>query len=158
MRIKCSLPLVGETLDIIDMADPGRESITEPGRDMAKVASDMARGSSIWFCSTTCNKRVFIDAIPSLLVTLSLRQSRKVRVYKLKIIVLRLIHIIQRSFSTDASIDGEALLVLSTLRVWGIYIHIHVYILYYDLILPPRRKQNDVIIRRSCLGIRISNV
>ena len=39
--------LVGDTLEMMDMAEPGRESITDPGRDMARVARDMARGSSI---------------------------------------------------------------------------------------------------------------
>ena len=45
--------LVGEEMDMIDRAEPGRSSITEPGLDMTKLASDIARGSSIWFCSTT---------------------------------------------------------------------------------------------------------
>ena len=46
--------LVGEEIDMMDMAEPGRSpSSTEPGRDMTRLARDIARGSSSWFCSTT---------------------------------------------------------------------------------------------------------
>ena len=43
-------------MDRRERAEPGRsaESSTEPGRDITRLASDMARGSSTWFCSTTC--------------------------------------------------------------------------------------------------------
>ena len=49
--------LVGEEMDITEKAEPGLSSITEPGLDMTRLASDMARGSSIWFCSTTCKQK-----------------------------------------------------------------------------------------------------
>ena len=43
-------------MDRRERAEPGRsvESSTEPGRDITRLARDMARGSSTWFCSTTC--------------------------------------------------------------------------------------------------------
>ena len=44
--------------DMTDMEDPGRSSITDPGLDITRLASDIAIGSSTWFCSTTLRESV----------------------------------------------------------------------------------------------------
>ena len=45
---------VGDTIGPkLERADPGLESMTDPGLDMIMLARDIARGSSTWFCSTT---------------------------------------------------------------------------------------------------------
>ena len=44
--------------DMTDMEEPGRSSITDPGLDITRLASDIAIGSSTWFCSTTLRESV----------------------------------------------------------------------------------------------------
>ena len=56
--LKLALPrlgvLVGDSRGPkFESADPGLDSITDPGLDMTILARDIASGSSTWFCSTT---------------------------------------------------------------------------------------------------------